>query len=387
MTTMHRSYDVIIIGAGSVGLPAAFFIATEGKRVLIIDMFSSPGQGSNKKAIGGIRATHSDKAKITLGNRSIEIYKNWLSNTGDQIEWTQGGYSFVAYHDEEADSLQKLTTSQKKMGLNIDWLDSREILSLVPDLNPVNLLGGTFSPEDGSASPLLMAASFKKQSVRFGCEFLFSEPVTGLITNGDQINGVRTTKGEYFAPVVINAAGAWAAQIAEMVGLKIPVHPDSHEAAITEPVAHYFTPMIVDIHPDEFSANCYFYQHFTGQIFFCYTPSPNIWGFDTDETSQFLPWAAKRIIQLMPCLKNIRVRRTWRGLYPMTPDGSPIVGWSKEYSGLLNAVGMCGQGFMLGPSVGELISRMINQSLTALDNEILDILSPYRDFSGHEQLK
>jgi sarcosine oxidase subunit beta len=387
MTTMHKSYDVIIIGAGSVGLPTAYYLSLEGMRVLVIDMFSSVGQGSNKKAIGGIRATHSDKAKITLGNRSIEIYKNWFSETGDQIEWTQGGYSFVAYHEKESISLQKLVKLQKNMGLNIDWLDGKELLKLVPDLNSINLLGGTFSPDDGSASPLLMAASLKKQSMKFGCEYLFSEPVTGLITAGEHIKGVKTTNDKYYAPIVINAAGAWAGRIGEMVGLIIPVHPDSHEAAITEPVAHFFTPMIVDIHPDEFSENCYFYQHYTGQIFFCYTPSPNMWGFDTDETSQFLPWAAKRIIQLMPCLKNIRVRRTWRGLYPMTPDGSPIVGWSKEYPGLLHAIGMCGQGFMLGPSVGELISRMVTQKLTTLDNEIIDILSPYRDFSGHEQLK
>lgn len=384
---MTENFDVIIIGAGSIGLPAAYAISKEKLRVLVLDQFASPGQGSNKKAIGGIRATHSDKAKITLGNRSIEIFENWKQEMGDDIEWYRGGYCFVAYHEKEASTLQALVTEQKTMGLCIEWLSKNDLLQKVPDLNPDNLFGGTFSPNDGSASPLLMAAAYYRQAKRLNCSFHFLEPVNALHVEKDQVNGVITSKGEYFAPVVINAAGPWAGSISEMVGMKIPVIPDSHEAAITEPVKRFFDPMIVDIHPDETSANCYFYQHYTGQIFFCITPAPNIWGFNTDETSQFLPQAANRITQLMPKLKNIRVRRTWRGLYPMTPDGSPILGVARECEGFIQAAGMCGQGFMLGPAMGEMLARMVSQKLTPTDQEILDILSPYRVFSGQEKLK
>ncbi len=93
------------------------------------------------------------------------------------------------------------------------------------------------------------------------------------------------------------------------------------------------------------------------------------------------------MIDLMPRLANIRVRRTWRGLYPMTPDGSPLVGWSREVEGYLLAAGMCGQGFMLGPGLGELLARMVLRQTTADDAESLDILSPYREFKGMEKLK
>jgi len=86
-------------------------------------------------------------------------------------------------------------------------------------------------------------------------------------------------------------------------------------------------------------------------------------------------------------LAAIRVRRTWRGLYPMTPDGSPLVGWAREVSGYLMAIGMCGQGFMLGPGLGELLMRMVTQQLTEDDQETLEILSPYRRFEGMEALK
>jgi len=89
----------------------------------------------------------------------------------------------------------------------------------------------------------------------------------------------------------------------------------------------------------------------------------------------------------MPRLKNIRVRRTWRGLYPMTPDGFPIIGWSQEVNGFLQAAGMCGQGFMLGPGVAELLARMVTNELTEKDREILPFVSPYRKFEGQEKLK
>jgi sarcosine oxidase subunit beta len=145
--------------------------------------------------------------------------------------------------------------------------------------------------------------------------------------------------------------------------------------------------MIVDVRPEPGSANFYFYQHTTGQIIFCITPSPSIWGFDTRETSRFLPMVSKRMIEIMPRLKNIRVRRTWRGTYPMTPDGFPIIGWSKAVQGFLLATGMCGQGFMLGPGVGELLERLVGNKLTEKDNEILSYVSPYREFVGQEQLK
>ena len=93
------------------------------------------------------------------------------------------------------------------------------------------------------------------------------------------------------------------------------------------------------------------------------------------------------MINVLPRLKNIKIRRTWRGLYPMTPDGNPIVGKVNQIEGYINAVGMCGQGFMLGPGVGELISRVLTEKTTSKDKEILETLSYTRDFGTEEELK
>jgi len=380
-------YDVIIIGAGSIGTPTAFFLSKSGFKVLVLDMLPSVGQGSSKRAIGGIRATHSDPAKIRLCLRSIEIFSTWKEIYGDDIDWYRGGYTFVAYREQEENTLKELLKKQKEFGLNINWLNKEEFLEIVPDINPNGLIGGTFSPDDGNASPLLATHSFYRHAIDLGAEFHFNESVEEIITLGGKVKGVKTNHSTYGADIIINAAGPWAKQVAQLVNIDLPVHPDSHEAAITESVSHFLNPMVVDIRPQPGSSNFYFYQHSTGQIIFCITPKPNIWGFNVEETSEFLPMVAKRMIEVMPRLQNIRVRRTWRGLYPMTPDGYPIIGWAKNVEGFLHAAGTCGQGFMLGPGVGELLNRFVNNSVTPEDIEILHYVSPDRDFSGQELLK
>lgn len=380
-------YDVIIVGSGSIGTPAAMNLARMGYKVLVVDGAPSVGQGSNKRAIGGVRATHSDPAKIRLCLRSIEIFRTWEETYGDDIEWITGGYAFVAYREQEETTLKTLLARQKSLGLNIDWYDRDDLLKIAPGLNSVDLIGGTYSPEDGNCSPLLALHAFYNQACKAGAVFHYNEPILDMVIKGGKVSGIKTTLAEYGADVVINAAGAWARSVGLMAGLDLPVNPDCHEAGITESVAQFLGPMVVDIRPGPGSSNFYFYQHKTGQIIFCITPSPSIWGFDVNETAVFLPQIARRMIEVMPKLQNIRVRRTWRGLYPMTPDGTPIIGWSKEVGGLLNAVGMCGQGFMLGPGTGELLARMVAGKETAEDQEVLEIVSPYREFKGQEKLK
>lgn len=383
----RTNYDIIIIGAGSIGLPTAYFLAKSGLDVLVIDQLPSVGQASNKHAIGGIRATHSDPAKINLGNRSLEVFSTWQKQHGDDIEWHQGGYSFVAYTDDHAALLQDLVIWQRQNNLNIDWMDRENLLDVIPHLNPVDLIGGTFSPQDGSASPLKTAFSFHKQAVQAGACFHFNEEVVDFVVDSSRIIGVKTNQAQYSCQWVINAAGGWAKPLSAKIGLHVPVEPDSHEAAITEPITRIFHPMIVDMRARPGSANFYFYQHPTGKIIFCMTPEPPIYGTHTIASSAFLPKAARRLIELMPILKHIRVRRVWRGIYPMTPDGSPIIGKVSGLDGLLLAVGMCGQGFMFGPGVGQLLTHVVLNELDDADKIILEDLNYHRSYDNEEQLK
>lgn len=381
------SYDLIIIGAGSIGTPTAMAMAQAGVNVLVLDRLASHGQGSHKAAIGGIRATHSGPAKIRLGLRTIEIASAWEEIYGHDIEWRRGGYIFVAFREAEEEALREMLPTQQAYGLNIDWHNREELLQIVPDLNPDGLRGGTFSSNGGHCSTLLLGHAVYDIAKCAGAAFRYNERVTGIVVKRGRVKGVKTDRGKYSADLVLNVAGAWAREIGELVGLDHPVDPEAHEGGITEPVARFIDPLVVDIRPASGSANYYFFQLATGQVVFCITPQPSIWGFDRRETSAFLPMVAQRMVGLIPRLAHIRVRRTWRGLYPMTPDGSPLVGRSEEVSGYLMAIGMCGQGFMLGLGLGELLVRMVTDTLTVEDHETLNILSPSRVFQGQETLK
>lgn len=387
-----KTYDVIIIGAGSVGVPTAMSLSEQNLKVLTIDTLASPGQGQNKKAIGGIRATHSDKGKITTCRRSIEIFSTWQEAHGDDIGWIQNGYSFPAYTDQDAQKLQDLMKIQKTFDLDIEWLSPREYEEIVPGINTEGLRGSTYSPKDGSASPLLAINAFYFKSLSFGAEYRFRETVTKIEFTGPKEIRVTTDREVYTAARVINAAGSHAREIGRLAGLDLPVEPDSHEGAITEPVQRFFGPMIVDLRPcedpaTEDSANYYFYQNNEGQVIFCLTPKHLIKGTASEATSVFLPQVAKRMVTLFPKLSNLKVRRTWRGQYPMTPDGFPIVGAAPGNPNFINAVGMCGQGYMLGPGLGELLTRFVMNDLTDEDRDVLKHFDPERDFSGMEQFK
>ena len=385
-------YDVIIIGAGSIGVPTALATANDDLKTLILDFLPSVAQADNKHAIGGIRATHSNIGKALLCKRSIEIFSKWEEKFGDDIWWNQGGYTFLSFTEKDEKMLRDTVKLQRSLGLNIDYLETEKIKDLIPGINEEGLLGGTFSPEDGNASPLLSLHSFFRQSKDFGAEYHFNEKVIDISIKKQKVVGIKTTKAKYKTDVVINAAGAQAKDIGNLIDLDIPVEPESHEAGITEPVKKFFSPMVVDIRPcidEKFgnSKNYYFYQNNEGKIIFCLTPNPSILGIDRRETSSFLPQITKRMVQLLPRLKNIKIRRTWRGLYPMTHDGNPLLGKIEEISGYVNAVGMCGQGFMLGPGLGELLSRIVTEKITPGDELILNNLTPKRDFFDEEGLK
>jgi sarcosine oxidase subunit beta len=262
----------------------------------------------------------------------------------------------------------------------------------VPGINENNLIGGTFSPNDGQVSPLLSSESFTYETMKLGGEFRYNVSVKGLLSikNKDTltIKGIKTNKGDFKSNVVVNAAGAHATSICKFAGLNIPVNPDSHEAGITAPLKQFLNPLVVDIRPGEEgkTANFYFGQNAEGPIIFCYTPIKLFTGEDRRCTSEFMPIMARRLVDLIPRLKNVTIRRLWRGLYPMTPDGIAVVGKPSNIDGFYLGIGMCGQGFMMGPGVGFNLASLITKGKPAINKEVFDLLSPDRDFySGKKE--
>lgn len=388
------AYDVIIIGAGSVGLPTAFFLAAEKVRVLVVDRLASPGQGQNKAAIGGVRATHSDPAKIQTCHLSLGVLACWRQRYGDDIHFQRGGYCFPAYSEQHERGLKDLLAVQKRHGLNIDWVDGSDLARMLPGLSRDGLRGGTFSPEDASVSPILTSQAFHRQAARLGADFRFGEQVVaveaagggeaGVAGSGEGVR-VRTDKGTYLGGAVLNAAGADAREVGRLMGMDIPVYPDSHEAGVTEPVKPFIGPMVVDIRGAAGSTNFYFYQERLGHVIFCLTPDPIIPGHNRASSSVFLPQAARRLINLFPRLRNLRVRRVWRGLYPMTPDGVPIVDRLDGSRACYVAAGFCGQGLMMGPGIALNLVSLITKGKPLIPQEIFRGFGLDRDYSHRSE--
>lgn len=369
--TIKKGYDVIVVGAGSVGNPTACQLAQAGLKVLVIDRRSAVGQGENKTAIGGVRATHSDPGKISVCQESINIFSTWKEKYGFNIDWKPGGYCFPVYDERIEKTLTSLLPIQKKYGLKIDWVGQDEIREIIPGVNPEGLRGGTYSPNDGQVSSILSPVAFKREAIRCGAEYHLNETVTGYLRKGDRITGVVTDKGSYESCWVVLAAGSDAAKHGPLLGFEIPVTPDSHEAGISAPIAHFLAPLIVDLRPgpEGKTSNFYFGQNKEGQIIFCYTPKDLFIGTNRENLSEFLPVLAARMIALIPKFKNLLIRRIWRGCYPMTPDGVPIIDFAPGLEGLILAVGMCGQGLMLGPGVGKNITSMILSNQPCISEE------------------
>jgi len=378
----NGTYDVIVVGAGSVGNPAACFLAQAGLKVLALERRPAAGQGDNKAAIGGVRATHSDPGKIMTCGESLGIFTGWKDTYGFDVGWKPGGYCFPVFDEQIEGVLKGILPIQKDHGLEIDWVDADRVAELCPGIVREGLRGGTYSPNDGQVSPLLAPVAFQREAQRHGAEYRFKERVTGYLRDGDRVVGVKTDKGDYACGEVVLAAGADAAEHGGLLGLEIPVAPDVHEAGISAPVEPFLAPLVVDLRPgpEGKTANFYFGQNHEGQIIFCYTPKDLFPGTNRESISEFLPILANRMISLIPRLKNLLIRRVWRGCYPMTPDGVPIIDRVAGVDGLLLAVGMCGQGFMMGPGVAKNITSLIVDGRPTLPPEVHACFRFERDF-------
>lgn len=360
--------DVLVVGGGPAGLTAAVELGTHGVPCVLCD---------DQQILGG-------KLGLQTHNFFGSVTDSFAGERGTDIGWKKGGNCFPAFDAQVETTVKGLLPTQQRHRLAIDWLDAEGIRKVVPGIRTDGLRGGTYSPDNGQVSPLLAAESFTNEAVRLGAVFRYRESVTSLVREGNAVVGVRTEKGEYRAPAVVNASGVHATEIGRMARLDIPVTPESHEGGISAPVRPFLDPLVVDLRPgpEGKTLNFYFGQDSNGQIIFCYTPKVPFPGENRTSTYEFMPIVAARLVELLPRLKNLTIRRVWRGLYPMTPDGNPVVGRAPGVDGFYLGVGMCGQGFMLGPGVGKTLASLVARGAPTIDQEVFDRLSPSRDLSA-----
>jgi len=376
---MERTADVIIIGGGAIGLSTAYHLTKRKVKTIVIEK-NYLTSGSTGRCIGGVRQQYATPTTIKIAMESVDFFKRAEEELGLDVEWYAGGYLFLAFTEDEEKTFKKAIEIQQRNGLDVSFISADECFKIVPMMYAPGLRGGAYCPSDGQADPFKVCYGFAKRIRENGGRIISSSEVVEIRTKGDKVHSVITNNGEeFFADVVVNAAGPWAKDLCRLVGLDVPIEPERHEAMITERVARLWDPMLVDYRPD----GSYFYQRVTGQIIGCYTPDPNVPGIRTDSSLEFFFEMPRRMSNLVPALSQVSVLRHWAGCYSMTPDGSPIVD-ETEIEGFFIAGGMCGHGFMFSPAIGEHLANYIVEKDWGLP---WDEFKLTREFKGKEALR
>ncbi|MCX7732285.1 MAG: FAD-binding oxidoreductase [candidate division WOR-3 bacterium] len=376
----RKTADAVIVGGGIIGAAVGYHLAKAGFKVALLEK-KFPCAGSTGRCIGGIRAQFSHELTIKVMLLSIKLFQNFKEEVGEDIEWYAGGYLFLAFDEERKKSFGEAIEIQRRCGLDVAFVSADECARIVPGLNTEGLIGGAWCPTDGQANPFKVTFGYLKRMRDMGSKVYTETEVVGINIHKGRVVSVVTNKGdEFFAPVVLNAAGPWASEVGRMAGVEVPVAPDRHEALVTEAVERCLDPMLVDYRSD----GCYFLQHYgTGHIIGCYTPVPLVPGYRLDSSDEFVTEMPRRMIRLLPKLSSVKVLRQWAGSYEMSPDGNPICG-KTSVEGYYVAAGMSGHGFMFGPAIGKLMAELITTGKSTID---LSEFQLDRSFTKSEAMK
>ncbi|KPJ49451.1 hypothetical protein AMJ40_05475 [candidate division TA06 bacterium DG_26] len=375
-----KTADAIVIGGGIVGAATGYYLARQGLKVVLLEA-EYLCAGSTGRCIGGVRQQFGTTTTIRVAMESVRLFSTMEEELGTRVEWYQGGYLFLAHSESRKSEYLKVIRLQKEVGLDVDFISPDRVRNIVPPLNLEGVLGAAYCSSDGQANPFLVVKAYADHIRALRGEVVLRTPVTQLKTSDSRVKSAVTLNGEeYTAPIIVNATGPYARNLGNMVNLELNCLPERHEALVTERSEPLFDPMIVDYRPD----GCYFIQvKDTGQFIGCYTPDPRVDGTRIDNSIEFIKEMPRRMLRLIPSLKEVKVLRQWAGSYTMTPDGSPIVG-PTPLEGFYVAVGMSGHGFMLGPALGRLLAEWIVSGKPSIP---LDEFSFGREFKTGETLK
>jgi sarcosine oxidase subunit beta len=356
---MAKSADVVIIGAGIVGSSIAFHLTEAGVRnVLVIERETRQGLGSTGKSMGGVRAQFSTDVNIRMSIYSIPFFARFEDATGYPSGYKPHGYLFMATNGRHLNYLRKNSVRQKALGLKkVELLSPEDIREVLPQLRSDDIIGGSLCPTDGFVDPESVMTGFMARAIERGTELWRGTEVTGITTSHATVSGVRTTNGDVQAPIVVNAAGAWAGGIARMAGADLPVQPLRRMLVLTEPFSGLAErlPMIIDM-----STGWHFRQEGLGLLMAWADPDQQP-GFRADFDPAFIEKILTHAAARVPDFANLAVnpRRCWAGLYEMSPDHHAILGPAPEVRGLYFANGFSGHGVMHSPATGRILADLI----------------------------
>ena len=356
---MSETADVVIIGSGIVGSSVAYHLAEAGcTNVLVIEREPHQGKGSTGKSMGGVRAQFSTPVNIQMSIYSIDFFAKFDEVIGYPADYRAHGYLFCATQERHLKYLHANRERQLALGLkNVEVVSRDDIARFVPQLRVDDILGGTYCATDGFVDPHSVMMGFMLKAREHGVRLWLDTPVTGIEVENGEVTGISTRRGRVATRVVVNAAGPWAAEVARMAGAKVPVEPLRRQLVPTEPfdkLPKRF-PMVIDM-----STGFHFRREGAG-ILMAWNDPEETPGFKTDFDPTFVEKVLIRAADRVPCLADAAVnpRRSWAGLYEMTPDHHAILGPASDVSGLYFANGFSGHGVMHSPASGRITADLI----------------------------
>lgn len=359
---MTNKADVIIIGGGAIGASVAYYLRSREAppRVVVIERDPTYSRASTPRASGGVRRLFALPENIALSNYSIPLYEQFhedMAVDGEpaDINYRRGGYLFIV-GDKGARDLETNHVAQTELGVKIDLLTPGELKSRFPSMFVDDLALAAHSTEDGWLDPNSVLQGYRRKAKSLGAEFI-SDEVIGFQVEESRVRAVELASGERIgADWFVNAAGAWAGEVSERIGMTTPIRPMRRYEHYFES-EHQFEPLpyVKDLHRLAFRPEG---KGFTGGV--PDSDEPRGFNFDIEhDYFERVVWPA--LAHRFPGFERSKERNVMPGLYDQNDlDANAIVGpWTDGCTNFLMAAGFSGHGLMHAPGVGRAICELI----------------------------
>ena len=323
--------------------------------------------------MGGVRAQFSTPVNVRMSLYSIPFYARFEERLGYPCDYRSQGYLFCATSKKQLAYLRSNYEMQMAMGLkNARLLTGDEIRGMFPQLRADDIVGGSFCSSDGFVDPNSSMTGFMTWATDHGATLWKNTHVTGIVRDASGVTAVQTTRGDVATRKAVNCAGAWAAEVAAMAGVTLPVEPLRRMLVPSEPFDEFphTAPMIIDM------SNGFHFRPESRGFLLAWNDPEETPGFKTDFDPAFVEKILTRAADRVPCFANLPVnpKRAWAGLYEMTPDHHPILGEAPGVTGFFLANGFSGHGVMHAPATGKILSDLILTGKTDLiDASLLNL--------------
>lgn len=353
---MSESRQVVIIGAGLVGLSTAYHLAQKGiTDVLVLERAATHAQGSSGRSAGGVRLEFSNPSSVRFSQFGLDVFQHFHEEFGISAGFNPCGYLFVTSRPETLEALRKPVAMQHRLGVPSELLDPDEVRRRFPYIHLPDLAGALYGPQDGVGDPAAVAYGYIRRARTLGVEVRFGETVTGIETEHDRVVAVTTAHGRIETRVVVNAAGPQARAVARMAGVEVPVFPYRRSVYVTGPFDELpaAMPMTLDL-----DTTSYLRREGRSILLGMSDPEePSSENVDTDRDA--LEKIVGTILPWVPALETAAIMRGWAGLYEISPDDTAIIGPVERLPGFYCANGFSGHGFMHAPATGRVVAELI----------------------------